>query len=1085
MGHYTITKTDVLGRLVEASEPDYVFGEGYIYSKATYVYDDALDRLTRIDHADGGGAKKQSRYFSYDGYGRLSQENTPEAGVVTYTYTANDLPLTKTDARNVTTTFIYNTRNLATSIGYSDSTPGVTFTYDDFGARQTMTDGEGSMSYVYNGFRQLESETRLFTALTGKQHTLNYTYNLADQPKSVNYAVSQSSGYLNMPVDPSRDASNKVAGLTAPDEQKVETAVEAVARSGERGFSMRPIVSASALRPRQRAQWPSLAQAISPRVIKTALVRRVAGPFTARSFTVSGRVATAQGAGIQGVNVTATGGPFGDASATTGSDGNYTISGLLVEGYNYTVTPSKAGYTFNPTNRYYEAPEGDITGADFTGTAVTYTISGRVTNSQGTGISQVTVTLSGTQSGTTTTNGNGDFSFTNLAAGGNYTVTPSKVGYTFTPTNRSYTNLSANVTNSNFTINAPTPQPFTAFNKNVNYAYNAVGALSGVGTNMNGSDPNATTNVLNSPTFRASGAILGLNYGNGRRLTMGYNANRNQPISMKVDRVSNPSDKIIDYAYDYYDPQGKNNNRIRKITDNVESAFTTDYTYDDYDRLKTASSFFYGTRAYGYDQWGNTTSFAGLTHNYAANASGAPATNRISSDSAGTNFGYDAAGNMTQAGSVTYQYDGAERLKSVNGTSSTYGYDGNGGRVRVTEWDGVTFYVRSSVLGQVAMEVNSSGVRRAYVYAGNKQVAMQSTDGQFYWLHTNHLGSARAMTNASGNLVYKGQFDPYGQTLTEWSPSGNTNLNTRKFTGFERDASGLDYANARMYNSARGRFMQPDPKGLSAGRLRYPLSLNRYTYALNDPVNVVDPAGTDDLYAYCVYVGTWGYEDSDEQFHPLFDEYSCSVIGEGDGPECLDGNCNNYNDGEGGGAATQAQILAQQQAIIDQAVEDTYMVLQLAGECSLFFGGRAFAQNVLSSLHAAMRPLPLTDGNGAPDRKTGIGLTGDYSATMGSYNGIPLNAVYRLPGLAAVNTNGGFYQGSTKTGDYNSSSRRGRALAILHELAHLIGTMDDNGNVTWSIPHDGPGAPDGTSEKSTNTILEKCRRDIESQLLGE
>ncbi|MFN8003428.1 MAG: hypothetical protein U0X75_20710 [Acidobacteriota bacterium] len=58
-----------------------------------------------------------------------------------------------------------------------------------------------------------------------------------------------------------------------------------------------------------------------------------------------------------------------------------------------------------------------------------------------------------------------------------------------------------------------------------------------------GSDPNNTTNVLNTVTFRGSGALKSLNYGNGRRLTMGHNANRKLPISMKVDRVSNASDK--------------------------------------------------------------------------------------------------------------------------------------------------------------------------------------------------------------------------------------------------------------------------------------------------------------------------------------------------------------------------------------------------------------------------------------------------------------------------------------------------------------------------------------------------------------
>nr|MDQ3009607.1 hypothetical protein [Acidobacteriota bacterium] len=93
---------------------------------------------------------------------------------------------------------------------------------------------------------------------------------------------------------------------------------------------------------------------------------------------------------------------------------------------------------------------------------------------------------------------------------------------------------------------------FSSFNKTINYAYNAVGALAGVGTNLIGGDANNTSNVLNTVSFRASGALNQLSYGNGRRLMMGYNDNRSQPISMKVDRASNPTDKIIDYSYEYY-----------------------------------------------------------------------------------------------------------------------------------------------------------------------------------------------------------------------------------------------------------------------------------------------------------------------------------------------------------------------------------------------------------------------------------------------------------------------------------------------------------------------------------------------------
>ncbi|QQS47439.1 MAG: hypothetical protein IPM66_01900 [Acidobacteriota bacterium] len=314
---------------------------------------------------------------------------------------------------------------------------------------------------------------------------------------------------------------------------------------------------------------------------------------------------------------------------------------------------------------------------------------------RGAGLQDVTMTLTGGFGGqTTTTSGNGNYSFNNVAGGYTYTVTPSKSGWSFTPTNRVYPNLSQNKYFANFTATpnptptptpsptpSPTPPPAT-WTKNVNYDYNSVGALSGVGTNITGADPNATTNVLNTTTFRASGAIRSVNYGNGRRLTMGYNANRQQPVSMKVDRTDG-SDTIVDYAYDYYDANGYNNGRIRKITDNVDPAYTTTYTYDAYNRLTQATASAY-TRFYAHDAWGNIKNFSWTTFSYATNASGAPATSRIATatnDQGTVGLSYDAAGNLTQDGSAVYNYDAANRLKEV-GVSNTSGYDGDGMRVR-------------------------------------------------------------------------------------------------------------------------------------------------------------------------------------------------------------------------------------------------------------------------------------------------------------------------------------------------------------------------------------------------------------------
>jgi RHS repeat-associated protein len=65
----------------------------------------------------------------------------------------------------------------------------------------------------------------------------------------------------------------------------------------------------------------------------------------------------------------------------------------------------------------------------------------------------------------------------------------------------------------------------------------------------------------------------------------------------------------------------------------------------------------------------------------------------------------------------------------------------------------------------------------------------------------------------------------------------------QKFTGYEREnETGLDYAKARYYGSAVGRFTTLDPLQLS-GSIDQPQVWNRYLYGLNNPLKYTDPSG--------------------------------------------------------------------------------------------------------------------------------------------------------------------------------------------------------------------------------------------------
>lgn len=93
--------------------------------------------------------------------------------------------------------------------------------------------------------------------------------------------------------------------------------------------------------------------------------------------------------------------------------------------------------------------------------------------------------------------------------------------------------------------------------------------------------------------------------------------------------------------------------------------------------------------------------------------------------------------------------------------------------------------------------------------------------------------------DASGNVLGRQAHLPFGEDFGE---SGTQEKH--HFTSYERDSeSGLDYAINRGYSAGVGRLQSADPYKAS-GYMVDPQSWNRYAYTRNDPIDWIDPDGS-------------------------------------------------------------------------------------------------------------------------------------------------------------------------------------------------------------------------------------------------
>ncbi|VVQ00582.1 hypothetical protein PS925_02270 [Pseudomonas fluorescens] len=275
------------------------------------------------------------------------------------------------------------------------------------------------------------------------------------------------------------------------------------------------------------------------------------------------------------------------------------------------------------------------------------------------------------------------------------------------------------------------------------------------------------------------------------------------------------------------------------------------------------------TQTYRYDRGGNLLE---LTHEgaqkhghrlLAAAQSNRclPVLNDVEPDEEDFRNGFDANGNLLalQAGQSLH-WDPRNQLREVRtverdtapGDSERYVYGADGMRlrkIRQTQTNARTLIAETRYLPNLQIRTHSGTGETLQVIsirAGRSSVQVlhweseppnDINNDQLRYSLSDHLGSCTLELDSAGQIISHERYHPFGTTA--WFAGREeieASYKTLRYSGKERDATGLYYYGFRYYVAWLQRWVNPDPSGASDG-------LNFFGFCGNNPVGRTDPDG--------------------------------------------------------------------------------------------------------------------------------------------------------------------------------------------------------------------------------------------------
>ena len=287
-----------------------------------------------------------------------------------------------------------------------------------------------------------------------------------------------------------------------------------------------------------------------------------------------------------------------------------------------------------------------------------------------------------------------------------------------------------------------------------------------------------------------------------------------------------------------------NTGRITGKTETMNGTTNTyAYAYDSLGRLRTVTLNNSVVEDYSYGNNGARISEMNVYKGITTSRSLSYSNDDQVITAGGTSYTYDVDGFLrtkTDGANITrYVYSSFGELLNVqlpDGRLIGYVYDARHRRI-CRNVNGVTTekYLWSGLSTFFAIYDGSNNLKQRFIYADGRMPVSVEVNGTTYYLSYDQVGSLRLVSDASGNVVKRVDYDSFGYVVSDTNPSFSIPFG---FAGGLYDGdTGIIRFGARDYDPDTCRWTAKDPILFNGG------DSDLYGYCLNDPVNLVDPIG--------------------------------------------------------------------------------------------------------------------------------------------------------------------------------------------------------------------------------------------------